>query len=262
MTPSTALSRRQYSSCDACRRSKRRCCLPPGKEGKVPSICTNCNRTGSPCTFDLVRSHPRVTTRRSRRRYASRANLSGEDDGSTSTVENAGDALQVHAVADQDILASWLNIDFDHCLDETSTPNLYSMEFPDIIADTARPGRHHDEIVTSPVTHGSDTIKRPVLLNSQLSVGSSPSSPVYLLNSKLDAKILEECLARIHDTIVTGCASRFIGYECNLYKPGHRYQLEEDGGDSPQDQKPVQLDPLSTENLLRPPLQYLNRICP
>ncbi|OOO13791.1 hypothetical protein OAory_01023860 [Aspergillus oryzae] len=158
----------------------------------------------SPCTFDLVRSHPRVTTRRSRRRYASRANLSGEDDGSTSTVENAGDALQVHAVADQDILASWLNIDFDHCLDETSTPNLYSMEFPDIIADTARPGRHHDEIVTSPVTHGSDTIKRPVLLNSQLSVGSSPSSPVYLLNSKLDAKILEECLARIHDTIVTG----------------------------------------------------------
>ncbi|EIT74938.1 hypothetical protein AO1008_01989 [Aspergillus oryzae 100-8] len=115
------------------------------------------------------------------------------------------------------------------------------MEFPDILVDTPRPARHDDEIVTSPVTHCSDTIQRPVLLNYQLSIGSLPSSPVYLLNSKLNATILDECLVRIHDTIVTGCASRFIGYECNLYKPGHRYQLEEDGGDSPQDQKPVSI---------------------
>ncbi|RAQ57675.1 SAM-dependent methyltransferas-like protein [Aspergillus flavus] len=159
----------------------------------------------------------------------------------------------MHPVADQDILASWVNIDLDHCFDENSTSTLYSMEFPDILVDTPRPARHDDEIVTSPVTHCSDTIQRPVLLNYQLSIGSLPSSPVYLLNSKLNATILDECLVRIHDTIVTGCASRFIGYECNLYKPGHRYQLEEDGGDSPQDQKPVQLDPLSTENLPKTP---------
>ncbi|KAB8226261.1 Alpha/beta hydrolase family-domain-containing protein [Aspergillus novoparasiticus] len=127
------------------------------------------------------------------------------------------------------------------------------MEFPDLLAGTTRPARHHDEIVTSPVTHHSDTIQRPVLLNSRPSIGSSLNSPVYLLNSKLNATILEECLARIHDTIVTGCASRFIGYECNLYKPGHRYQLEEDGSDRPQGQKPVQLDPISTENLPKTP---------
>ncbi|KAK6829032.1 hypothetical protein RU639_003170 [Aspergillus parasiticus] len=258
MTPSTAPSRRQYSSCDACRRSKRRCCLPPGKAGEAPSVCTNCNRTGSPCTFDFVRSHSRVTTRRGRRQYASRANLSEEGNGSTSTLENAVDALhesqsQVHPVADQDILASWLNIDLDHCFDENSTPNPYSMEFPDILAGTARPARHHGEIVTSPVTHHSDTIQRPIPLNSWPRIGSSLNSPVYLLNSKLNATILEECLSRIHDTIVTGCASRFIGYECNLYKPGHRYQLEEDGSDRPQGQRPVQLAPISTENLPKTP---------
>ncbi|KNG86422.1 hypothetical protein ANOM_005505 [Aspergillus nomiae NRRL 13137] len=256
MTPSMAPSRRQYSSCDACRRSKRRCCLLPGKDGELHSVCTNCKRTGSACTFEFAISHSRVARRRSRRRHATTTNLSGDCDGSTSTLENAVDAsheseLQVSPVANQDILTSWLTIDLDHAVDNNPTPFLYSTDFPNVLTDTARPARHHDEIVTSLVTHHSDTIQRPFPLNPQLSIGSSPSSPVYLLNSKLNATILDGCLARIHDTIVTGCASRFIGYECNLYKPACHYQLGDGDGGSLQDQKPLQADPVSKEDLTK-----------
>ncbi|GAB1199595.1 hypothetical protein APSETT444_008949 [Aspergillus pseudonomiae] len=126
-------------------------------------------------------------------------------------------------------------------------------DFPDILLDTARPARHHDEIATSLVTHRSGTIQRPFPLNPQLSIGGSPSSPLYLLNSKLNATILDGCLARIHDTIVTGCASRFIGYECNLYKPACHYQLGDGESGSLQDQKPVQADPVTKENLAKTP---------
>ncbi|KAE8381197.1 Alpha/beta hydrolase family-domain-containing protein [Aspergillus bertholletiae] len=128
-----------------------------------------------------------------------------------------------------------------------------SDQFPGIIADTAEPTRHHDGVATSLLTRCSNTTQRPALINSQLSIGSSLSSPVYLLNSKLNATILDEGLSRIHNTIVTGCASRFIGYECNLYKTEHRYQLEDSHDGSPQEPKPVQLGPGSKESLPKTP---------
>ena len=250
MSPSAAPTRRQYSSCDACRRSKRRCCLPPDQDGELHPVCTNCKRIGSPCTFDFAKSHSRAITRRNRRRHVPMTNLSGECDGPTSTAENAVDVVHdSQPVADQDILTSWLNIDLDHCLGDNSTPLLHSTEFPDILADNARPALHHDGIASSFLTHHSDTVQRPVLYNTRLKVGSSPCSPLYLLNSKLNATILDECLVRIHDTIVTGCASRFIDYECNLYKPRHCYQLDDGDCGRPQDQKPVQLDSISKGNV-------------
>ncbi|OJZ83893.1 hypothetical protein ASPFODRAFT_62999 [Aspergillus luchuensis CBS 106.47] len=59
-----------------------------------------------------------------------------------------------------------------------------------------------------------------------LLAGSSLTSPVRLLNSKLDATILDDRLAKIYHAIITGCASRFVDYDCNLYATASRYRLE------------------------------------
>ncbi|XRM41938.1 Prefoldin subunit 2 [Aspergillus tubingensis] len=59
-----------------------------------------------------------------------------------------------------------------------------------------------------------------------LLAGSSLTSPVRLLNSKLDATIIDDRLAKIYHAIITGCASRFVDYDCNLYATASRYRLE------------------------------------
>lgn len=66
--------------------------------------------------------------------------------------------------------------------------------------------------------------------------GCSLNSPIRLLNSKLDATILDERLTRIYDTIISGCASRFADYNCNLYATDTCYKLEgADGSNSQED---------------------------
>ncbi|RAL10879.1 uncharacterized protein BO97DRAFT_115405 [Aspergillus homomorphus CBS 101889] len=47
---------RQNTSCDPCRRLKRRCVLPPHTNDGDGRVGTSCNRLGHRCTFDFVKS--------------------------------------------------------------------------------------------------------------------------------------------------------------------------------------------------------------
>ena len=65
--------RRQYSNCDPCRRSKRRCTFPDPGKPVDGAMCNNCTHLGHVCTFDFVlsRSAPK------RRARTSSANVPG-----------------------------------------------------------------------------------------------------------------------------------------------------------------------------------------
>ena len=61
--------------------------------------------------------------------------------------------------------------------------------------------------------------------------GSSPRSPIHLLNSGLNANILDGRLIKIYEAILTGSAARFLDYETNLFAKGVRSQIQ---GKNPQ----------------------------
>lgn len=199
--------RRQNSSCDPCRRSKRRCFFSSPRIGDTDVSCTHCKRLGHACTFEFVDFQSQ--NKRSRR---ARTRQSTSDSAAEAYPGLASGDFQADAVAGHDVLASWLDFDY---LEQ----NNECLGLPDFFAPDA---------VTSVEASKEDRLRvRP---NLQHIVGSSLNSPIRLLNSKLDATILDIRLARIHDTIVTGCASRFADYDCNLYATASRYRLGD--GDS------------------------------
>lgn len=199
--------RRQNSSCDPCRRSKRRCFFSSPRIGDTDVACTHCERLGHTCTFEFVGSQ---SQKKRPRRARTRQNTS-DSAAEVSSGLASGD-FKADAVAGHDVLASWLDFDY---LEQ----NNECLELPDFLAPDA---------ATAIETSKEDRLRvRP---NLQHFVGSSLNSPIRLLNSKLDATILDIRLARIHDTIVTGCASRFADYDCNLYATASRYRLGD--GDS------------------------------
>ncbi|KAE8356371.1 Alpha/beta hydrolase family-domain-containing protein [Aspergillus coremiiformis] len=129
-------------------------------------------------------------------------------------------------------------------IEATSTPFLDNSGIPDVLADNAC-------IASQNNVHTSYS---PVLNISHPIIGSSPYSPINLLNSKLNPTILDGRLARIYDTIVTGCAARYINYDCNLYATPYRYySLEGDDCSSLQEQKPADLSHVSEDNLSKTP---------
>ncbi|PYH43586.1 uncharacterized protein BP01DRAFT_424862 [Aspergillus saccharolyticus JOP 1030-1] len=77
-------------------------------------------------------------------------------------------------------------------------------------------------------TSGSSWVEqRGILVQPQpIFVGRTKNSPIHLLNSKLEATVLDQCLASIYNIIVRDSASRFVDYECNLSASSHRYYLE------------------------------------
>ncbi|PYH92743.1 hypothetical protein BO71DRAFT_431632 [Aspergillus ellipticus CBS 707.79] len=224
--------RRQFTSCDPCRRSKRRCSLQPSREEGLKSVCTNCKRLGHRCTFDFVHSRPASRPRKRQQRGAISPRLS---DGVTALDQVAdtfadlpNNEFEASLVADQDVLATWLNFspngyqDYDaYCL--PGSPSL-SDTIADIGSELVAKRDAPRDTPTS--TNHSWTMQHTKPAKMQLFVGSSIKSPIRLLNSKLEATMLDECLIAIYNTILTGCASRFVDYDCNLYATGSRYQLE------------------------------------
>lgn len=190
--------------------------------------CTHCKRLGHACTFDFVNS--KSTQKKQTRQTRARTTSSSESAAETSLGLGSAD-FQVGPVADNDVLASWFDLDYlqgnNEGLDLTNLPAL--------------------DAATSVEASETRLSLRPSL---PCLAGSSLNSPIRLLNSKLDASILDMRLARIHDTIVTGCASRFVDYDCNLYATSCRYRLENENSASSPKRTSAQLD------------LPLNNICP
>ncbi|GKZ44426.1 hypothetical protein AbraIFM66951_006591 [Aspergillus brasiliensis] len=208
--------RRQFSSCDPCRRSKRRCFLASPRGGK----CTNCQRLGHSCTFDFARSrkakpkqnlvqNPRLT---SVNELPEAPDLGfGSPDG----------YYQAGSTPLGDTIAPWFNFNEGHDTQENHD-NILDIELARrLTSDIAPPANVSRDVRMSVHSSLSDRVPYVTSLN-----GGSLMSPIRLLNSKLDATILDERLASIYQAIITGTASRFADYDCNLYATASRYRLE------------------------------------
>lgn len=214
MTPAQFL-RRQNTSCDPCRRSKRRCFFSSSTNGATGATCANCKRLGRPCTFEFVALKSSSLERR--RQYPS-PQWDGLTDESLAAVEE---------------LSPWLNMDAGHShimgnIDSNGPGNTEFMGLPiSSPSHVEAISRDQNESQLPPLSPSCfDLVQAPFQHDTRYIVGSSLSSPIYLLNTKLDATILDKRLVHIHNTIVTGCASRFMDYDCNLYAKQPGYQLE------------------------------------
>lgn len=227
MSPTRA-QRRQNTSCDRCRRSKRRCTLSPRTEGDSV-ICSTCRRLGHTCTFDFVNSRMRsVPQRKQKQTLADSSQFDEAEQRKSVTAAEAftisNDDYQLDSIADPDSIDSWLNFDHGPFYDNNLTYLSSNIISPAILGSTtATP----DDNPVSTQSTRSDATSRPSTHPVGLIVGGSLTSPIHLLSSRLDASILDDRLARIYDTIITGCSSRFLDSDCNLYTEDGKYKLED-----------------------------------
>lgn len=238
--PPAQLQRRQNTSCDPSRRSKRRCFFsPPGDGEAAGAACANCKRLGHHCTFDFVKSRSGVRRiRQNPRRF--RQSIEWEE---SSVPERAADGFTSVLSGEFDDLVPFLDLDFgtyvqDDTLSFTENTDLSNPLAPAHVDEAAATTEARSEARNYASTR-SDMVQCALPYNAQYIIGNSLNSPIRLLNSKLDSTILDERLARIHDTIVTGCASRFVDYDCNLHATECRYRLEDWNTENSQERTPV-----------------------
>ncbi|PGH19378.1 hypothetical protein AJ80_04019 [Polytolypa hystricis UAMH7299] len=231
--------RRQNRSCDSCRRSKRRCSLPTLPHGEISTVCANCERLGFPCTFNFARSRLESVRERRRRQFMEDPGQLTERNNLNTTVGRESeqpldiqrDIFQGDSGADQEFATSWPQFDLAHLLDDpiTSFPSddwcqSASLTPSDLqITTTGEPERDGRASLLPGRSH---TVQNTQQIDApRLIIGNPSSSPILLLNSKLNATILDERLAKIYDTIVTGSGSRFLDYDCNIYVSRSHYRL-------------------------------------
>lgn len=234
--PPAQPQRRQNTSCDPCRRSKRRCFFSPGDGEAAGAACANCKRLGHHCTFDFARSRSKIERRRRQDVIISRQSVEWEE---SSAPERAVDGLTGVPGGEFDALMPLLDLEFDHYVEDDATcfpgnTDLFNPLTPATATEEAQ-SKTRSYLPSA----RSDVVQCVSPYNAQYLIGNSLNSPIRLLNSKLDATILDERLARIHDTIVTGCASRFVDYDCNLYATESRYRLEDGIIENSQEPIPV-----------------------
>jgi hypothetical protein len=211
----------------------------PDPDGSADAICTNCKRLRRQCTFEfaIAQSSSPFSRKRQKRNYgeASGSTPRNEPNDFDATIEEGTESpsnrFDAVSIADQDILAAWLNIDYDEIV--TDSVNLFSTNLePSNSFDAPLSGyiapetQREDQLTaaTSQLTrlHGAQNLESN---NHRPAVGLSFNSPIYLLNSGIDATIFGDRLARIYEAIATASASRFLDYDCNLYATGSRYRL-------------------------------------
>lgn len=228
--------RRQFSSCDPCRRSKRRCFFASPRGEK----CTNCQRLGHSCTFDFARSR-RVKLKQDLVRPSPSTNSTELPGTPLLGFDSPDGYYQAGTTPPGDTLVPGLSFNEGHDTQKSHDDIMDLYLVNRLASDFVPPVQVSSEAQTS--VRGSLTDR--VSYAMPLLAGSSLTSPVRLLNSKLDARILDNRLARIYHAIITGCASRFVDYDCNLYATASRYRLEGWSEQPSQRHTPATLDSLT-----------------
>ena len=246
--------RRQNTSCDPCRRSKRRCFFPSDGLENLNDTCTHCRRLGHACTFNFAASQQTLRPKKRQRRNPPRSDRNVDHD----TYSNNGPfdlpvcltehTLRTGSLDTQDDFAAWLNFDIEHSFSENAalplTGEFNARESTTSClgpAEVSESGNEHQLALLPDRLLGM----RSSQCKADAIPGSTIGSPVHLLNSKMDARMLDERSIRIFDTIVTGSANRFLDYECNLYAAGTRYQIENSSSESSQACSPANWKSLS-----------------
>lgn len=222
--------RRQYSSCDPCRSSKRRCFFPSDISIDTSASCAHCTRLGHTCTFNFATSRLNSRPRKRQRQTKSSSdqlppyNGKSPVEDSLNSLGRSPNSAADSATADaQDDFAAWLNFDIDNYF-ANDLHSLATTE-PEVI-DSEALSNSQSDMRFAPFPNGLGTVRHNFPCGTGYVPGSSPCSPVHLLNSKLSSRVLDERLISIFDAILTGSAARFLDCGTNLYATEIRYQIE------------------------------------
>lgn len=248
-------NRRQNSSCDPCRRSKRRCFFASHAFDDSSTSCAHCTRLGHACTFNFASS--RLSSRPRRRQRQTRSDVRSEHspaqhgqmqtESPLGTPREYSNRTSISASTDAlDDFASWLNFDIDGYLanDINSTTTIEPTALDSNISPVSQYGERH-----SLAPMGSQAMRRISSYQGGLVPGSSPRSPIHLLNSGLNARILDGRLIGIYEAILTGSAARFLDYDTNLFATGVRYQIQ---SNNPQSSR----EPTSSDKRTLPEIEF------
>lgn len=250
--------RRQNSSCDQCRQSKRKCSLNSTPRGTgATSSCLKCLHLGHKCTFNFVALQQAQARRKKRPRSRTTNNESKTDhsdifslDGSNSHNSNAGTSYYSASVSNGLRVSSM-----------ASGPDITTMnEFPldgaqidgfghddmmmsHIIAEwTYLIREDHDEeesastdnnatpgiAVAQPISQSFPTFTESKAVNCQArnAIGLWEGSPIHLLNSSVASQLLNLSLGEVYNSMMSGITTRYLDYNCNLFASSYKYVFE------------------------------------
>ncbi|KAJ5678055.1 uncharacterized protein N7477_003688 [Penicillium maclennaniae] len=235
--------RRQNTSCDPCRRSKRRCFFSLDGLEDLNDTCAHCRRLGHACTFEFAASQQTLRPQKRQRRNSPRSDRNGDHNESFNLPVYSTEQISRTGFLDaQDDFAAWFNFDNEQSFSQAAASPLngdLSVREPttSCLEPTGMSGCGNERQIA--LLPNRLFGMRSFQCRADAILGSTIRSPVHLLNSKMDARMLDESSIRIFDTIVTGSANRFLDYECNLYAAGARYQIENSSSENSQGTSPA-----------------------
>ena len=233
--------RKQNTSCDPCRRSKRRCAFPDENSGPT-ATCINCAHLGNKCTFDFVTA--RLNQRRNRatattpttqpqllspalpRTYAQHATTPLSELRLVDTTIQ--DALQANSFSpgflDFDlfmgnVVSEWTSFDqrsfAPHDPPTEASPPIMTSSTTSPGSSASCPKRQ------APSTPGLWVSKPPM-------PGLWRGSPIHLLNSSVETQRINGSLSEVYNSMISGIAVRYLDYNCNSFAGAYKYSFDLD----------------------------------
>jgi hypothetical protein len=197
-------ARRQNSSCDQCRRSKRKCVIAQADPRALTQICLNCISLGSSCTYNFVTASKLERKRRlaegtSTAKKRNQAQLSLRDAASEEQVTHPECTEQARSSEFELALTTDFNLE--------DTGERWDFSMPDLTAladfSPRMPGNNH------------------------YIPGLWSGSPIQLLNSTITSSLWGNYLDDIYKSMMNGIESRYLAYTCNLYSPNGKYSFDD-----------------------------------
>lgn len=236
-----ASARKQNSSCDPCRRSKRRCSFPEGVPGP-PHSCVNCLHLGHTCTFNFVNA--RLSQKRNKARPTAPCALqqpiapATPRDPRQIALPMRPDPNSVEALPNTIQNALWTGVSYPGLLDVGMFMGNMVSEWTNLdrrIFDTddAATGSYQGSTTPSSTSQDPSGYYQPQRaqdLQPQHSstLGLWPGSPIHLLNSSVEKKRINQSLGDVYNSMMSGIAIRYLDYNCNLFAGPYKYSFESD----------------------------------
>lgn len=240
--------RSQYSSCDACRKSKRRCepQSESGSSSQERSTCSNCLRLRLNCTYHFATCKIQVIENRKQQKESQKRRLSNANSSSSAIwgLESLLDASSPLELEDKALFSLFPEISepshnpfsfspFERLGDGLTMEDQNRVLLEDNIPrdPTTTVDEYEDLSDLSPSNIQPEIEAAHVSLSpTKFSDGSwsfqSLASPLTTLNQSYMSRILHETLHRIYNNIMFLSVSSFLGSECNPFTDT-KYSLEE-----------------------------------
>ncbi|KAL6897428.1 hypothetical protein GGI43DRAFT_94304 [Trichoderma evansii] len=250
----TSTARRQNTSCDPYRRTKKRCAFEASLEPGMGTACQNCNHLGNKCTLEFATARAaawqaKKLTSSATRRLSSVTQEQAESPvltSSTGTSSTGMPWMQSLPLTDTGI-----NIDMslDHSRWAEFDLNEDAFDYDVVLASSTDDwmdlaDKSSARALELNATNTSSFCPRlvesrprqaymePQQPSQTTLLGAWHGSPARLLNSKVLAQHCIKTLCRIYDSMMMGLANRHLAYRCNQFAGKHSYILEQENKES------------------------------